>query len=226
MVDAVVLDLFGTLVAAPTAADRRTASARLASRIGCDATRVDEYFLASWTIRHDGTLPTVSRLAEHLLTYIDGPPSVVELVADELRVLGRQRLRVDDSVVEMLTLLRRGGLKIGVLSDAAAEIADRWQASRLAPLVDTVVFSCHFGATKPDQRLYRAVFQRLDVPPSSIVYCGDGGGDELRGADAAGMAAVRVRRRGGPDALVFGLYGWTGPTISLAEELPAYVASG
>jgi len=165
-------------------------------------------------------------LAEHLLHYLDGPPSAVEVVAAELRALGSQRLRVDDSVVEMLTSLRRRGLKIGVLSDATAEIADRWQAGRLAPRIDTAVFSCHFGATKPDQGLYEAVCQRLGVPQSSVVYCGDGGGDELRGAEAAGMAAVRVQRRGGPDALVFGHQEWSGPISSLVEELPAYVASG
>ena len=56
------------------------------------------------------------------------------------------------------------------------------------------------------------------------LYCGDGGGDELRGAIDCGMSAVAVQRRGGPDALAFGDVAWSGPVIATAEDLPRYLA--
>lgn len=53
---------------------------------------------------------------------------------------------------------------------------------------------------------------------------GDGGGDELRGALAAGMATVAVRRRGPINALAFGDTDWSGPVLDTAEHVPAYLA--
>jgi putative hydrolase of the HAD superfamily len=61
--DAVVLDLFGTLVAAPTPRERTNAAARLARLLDCDPVFVDHYFLSTWRIRHDGTRPALARVS-------------------------------------------------------------------------------------------------------------------------------------------------------------------
>src|SRR5262249_59504919 len=132
-------------------------------------------------------------------------------VADELRTLGQARLVPAPSVVYALKSLRCKKIRLGILSDASAEIAAAWSRSPLAPLMDAAVFSCAAGAVKPDQRLYGRICDELDVPSDRTLYVGDGGGDELRGALAAGMAAVAVCRRGSTHALALGAPDRAGP---------------
>lgn len=220
-----MLDLFGTLVAAPTPDQRTDAASRLARVIGSEAATVGHYLVGSWRLRHDGTLPTVADLAAHLVQAVGGQGAVVPLVADELRRLGEARLAPDNSVLRTLELLSGAGLRVGVLSDASAEIAASWHASPLARLVDAAVFSCVAGHVKPDQWLYELVSRELTVPAHRTLYLGDGGGDELNGALAFGMPTVAVRRRGGSDTLAFDEGPWSGPVIDAVEHLPTYLAA-
>jgi len=223
-VQAVVLDLFGTLVAAPTPEERASAASRVAAVAGCDTTTVESYFRDTWHVRHDGTLPTLADLAAHLVRGVHGQGAAAGPVADELRTLGQARLGPAPSVVYALKSLRAKRLRLGILSDASAEIVAAWPSSPLAALVDAAVFSCTAGAVKPDQRLYGRICAELDATSDQVLYVGDGGGDELRGALAAGMAAVAVRRRGPTNALAFGDTEWSGPVLDTAEQVPAYLA--
>ncbi|MGH3623600.1 MAG: HAD family hydrolase [Sciscionella sp.] len=219
-----MLDLFGTLVAAPTPGERGNAASRLADVIGCDHVAVERYYGGTWSVRHDATLPTVDRLAAHLVHAAQGPDTAIRPVADELHALGNARLIPDGSVTSTLKSLRANRLRIGVLSDASADIAAAWSTSPLATLVDAAVFSCQTGAAKPDPRLYEQVRAELDVPADSILYVGDGGGDELRGALMFGMSALAVRRRGPADTLAFGDTDWPGSVLDSVERVPTYLA--
>ncbi|MGH3832626.1 MAG: HAD family hydrolase, partial [Pseudonocardiaceae bacterium] len=207
-----------------TPEERARAASRVAAVAGCDRTTVERYFRDTWHVRHDGTLPTRADLAAHLVRAVHGPGAAVGPVGDVLRTLGQVRLMPVPSVVNTLKSLRNKRLRLGILSDASAEIVAAWPRSPLAALVDAAVFSCTARAVKPDQRLYGRICDELDVPSNRTLYVGDGGGDELRGALAAGMAAVAVRRRGPTDALAFGDTDWSGPVLDAAEHVPAYLA--
>lgn len=224
MPDAVVLDLFGTVVAAPTSEDRSRAAARLGVAAGCDGMQVERYLRTTWRVRHDGSLPTLRQLAEHFLDGVGGSAARIPPVVDQLRRLGEERLGVDPSVIVALAALRDGGLRLGVLSDASADIAAAWRLGPLSLLVDAAVFSCSAGALKPDRGLYDRIRRQLGTSSGATLYVGDGGGDELRGALAAGMRALAVVRRGPADALVFGEVQWSGSTIERLEDLPAYLS--
>lgn len=220
-----MFDLFGTLVAAPTPADRAHAAARLATAAGCNPSAAENYLHTTWSPRHDGTLPTLPDLATDLARALCGPAdAVIEAVADEFYRLGQARLIPTPSVTQVLTTLRDQGLRLGVLSDASAEIAAAWSHSPLSALVDIAVFSCQAGSVKPDQQLYRLVRDQLETPADQILYVGDGGGDELVGALTAGMTAVAVRRRGPATALAFNARDWHGPILDDVEQVPAYLA--
>ncbi len=221
--EAVVLDLFGTLVPAPTPRERTEAASRLAGVLDCPTATVETYLASTWQVRHDGALPTLSALAAHLARSVQEMDAAHRPVADELRSLGQARLRPDPAVTDTLRSLHRTGLSLGVLSDGSAEIAAAWPNSPLAALVSTAVFSCHSGAVKPDQKLYDEIRAALDTPAHQILYVGDGGGDELRGAHQAGMTVLAVRRRGPCDALAFNATSWVGPTLDTVEHLPSYL---
>lgn len=221
---AVVLDLFGTLVSAPTPEERSRAASQVAAVVDRDTGTIERYFRNTWHVRHDGTLPTLADLAAHLVRAVHGPQAAVRPVADELRALGQARLVPAPSVVHALNSLRSKRLRLGILSDASAEVAAAWPMSPLAALTDAAVFSCTAGAVKPDRELYTRIAAGLGVPSDRTLYVGDGGGDGLRGALAAGMTAVAVRRRGPTNALAFGDVDWSGPVLDTAEHLPAYLA--
>ena len=121
--EAVVLDLFGTLIDAPTAEERRNAAIRLAGAARADADDVERYLIDSWQPRHDGTLTNVEAVADDLVRAVVAEPSRTTGVAEELTKLGRERLRQGDpSVLDTLTTLRLAGARIAVLSDAEPEV--------------------------------------------------------------------------------------------------------
>jgi putative hydrolase of the HAD superfamily len=225
---AVIFDLFGTLVAAPSRSDRTAAVRALSAAAESSTAAVDEYLDESWTARHDGSLPKVDSLVDHLMKHV-GSSASPSRVAATWRSLAGPRLVPDRSVSTLLADLRANGIRIGLISDASAEIAEAWPSGRLAQKVDHAVFSCTSRAVKPSAVLYREALERLDAHPDEALYVGDGGGDELRGARELGMTSIRVARRGGTGALVYGVGpAWDGLTLSSVEdiaerlELPTY----
>jgi putative hydrolase of the HAD superfamily len=222
---AVVLDLFGTLVDAPTRHDRHHAACAIAAITEVDPHTAEETLISTWRIRHDGRLPSLDDLAGYLAQCLTGSAQARTNLARLLCVQATNRLRPDRSVVAALQCLRDHGLRIGVLSDASADVASAWPASALARLVDGAVFSCTAHAVKPSPRLYAAILGLVGTEPEKTAFCGDGGGDELRGAVAAGLAAVRVQRRGGAGTLAFGDRPWRGPRITSVEDLPDLLLS-
>ncbi|MFE9244946.1 HAD family hydrolase [Nocardiopsis sp. NPDC006938] len=221
----VVFDLFGTLVDAPTGEDRRAMAQAIATVTGAHHEAVETLLVDSWAERHDGRLRTRASLASHLARRCDAPSMTSEVD----RLLGwraAERLEADDSVIHLLRGLRARGMRLGVLSDASADIAQEWPHCRLAQVVDAAVFSCQARRTKPHPDLYARVSAQLAIAPGRLSYCGDGGGDELRGAVAVGLRAIGVRRRGGSGTLAFGVRHWNGPMLARVEDLPGSALFG
>ena len=54
------------------------------------------------------------------------------------------------------------------------------------------MFSCEAGLAKPDPEIYRKAMRELGVEAETTVYVGDGGDDELAGAQRAGLRAFRA----------------------------------
>ena len=100
------------------------------------------------------------------------------------------RLRAD--AVPVLAALRQRGLRTGVISDCTHELPAFLPQLAVAPLLDVRVFSVQVGRCKPDPALYLAACQRLGLAPGDCLYVGDGGSQELTGAERAGMTAVRL----------------------------------
>ena len=219
---AVIFDLFGTLVAAPSAIERSTAAARMAEILRISQTVAESALLDSWPARHDGRLTSSEEVAAHLIMRCNASAGC----ADELEVLlaglADARLQADTTVLQALTRLKSDGIRLAVLSDAAPDIAEAWGRSALVRHFDVVVFSCRAGTLKPDPLLFDAILRELDVAADQALYCGDGGGDELAGAMRAGMRAMRVVRRGGQSGLAFGEgVAWCGTPLPDVEALPS-----
>lgn len=193
--DAVIFDLFGTLIdnASPNGIVRLFRDPAIG--LGGDP---DE-FMAAWLgIYHDraiGRLGGVANEIRHVcnLLGLDVAQTQVDCAVALRLEAFKEQCRPRPNVVDTLFKLRSAGLKVGLISDCGSEVPDIWSNLALAPLMDATVFSCCVGATKPDLSLYTIACGQLDVNPSRCLYVGDGGSRELTGASAMGMHPVLIR---------------------------------
>lgn len=87
----------------------------------------------------------------------------------------------------MLQELRRQHLKLGMISNCTEEEVRHWEHSELADCFDSVIFSFEAGVAKPDLRIYEMACSRSGIQPEEAIFVGDGGSNELQGAEQAGM---------------------------------------
>jgi putative hydrolase of the HAD superfamily len=146
-------------------------------------------------------------------------------VRTEVEVAYARMLRAD--AVGTLGRLRARGLGVGVVSDCTHELPACWPTLPVAPLVDATVFSVEVGERKPHPELYLSACRRLGVAPADVLYVGDGGSNELTGARAVGMTAVRLVAADAATALVYDPEeGWNGPVVDGLAAVLAFVAEG
>lgn len=120
--------------------------------------------------------------------------------------------------VETLRELRRRGKRLGMISVCSEEVELIWPETELGGLFDAEVFSCSFGACKPDPAIYLACCELLGVDPSEAVFVGDGANDELAGALRVGMDAVLIHRPG-RDPYWPELRDWSGPRVDRISKV-------
>jgi len=124
--------------------------------------------------------------------------------------------------VDAIGKLRTGGVLVGVASNAGSDVVDSWPTTPLSSELDDVVFSAEVGRSKPDVDFFELVAQRLNVSLESSVFVGDGGDDELAGAERAGLGLVvqLAQLSVDPnDASHHKVSAWDGPRITTLSEL-------
>ena len=222
--DAVIFDLFGTLVDQPTfqghlgSKFRRTMS-DVADALSVGAPDLLRLWSETAYERDSGFFPTIEDYFQHLCRESG-------VVADARQLARTVELRLEyltgalaprNDAVATLTQLKASGHKIGLVSDCSSEVSSLWPATQFAPLLDAAVLSCDVGMTKPDPLIYQMVCGRLNVTPDRCLYVGDGGSKELTGASEAGMDAVLIRA---PDDTVTGnREEWPGARISALKQV-------
>ena len=189
---AVIFDFFGTLTPGIPAEAWLDHASQLAAVMGVDGPAVHQAMYESFPERATGALGDLRRTIQVIADRLGA-----QLTSDQLDAACRVRRRVErqistlrEDAVPTIAWLRARGLKIGVLSDCTVELSECWAELPLSALVDAVVLSCTAGFRKPDPRLFELVTARLGVDPQDCLYVGDGGGNELTAARAAGMRAV------------------------------------
>ncbi len=190
---AAVFDLFETLITEFNPQWRSVETTP--RRLGID----DAIFEAEWR-RHRTARMTLRLDFRDVLRDIcaaAGPPGdaalIEQLHAERVASKAATLTRVDPQILESLSLLRKNGWRIGLISNCAIEEVAGWQGSPLAELFDDVVFSYEVGYVKPDPAIYRLACRRLRVAPENAAFIGDGGSDELRGAARVGMMPYCAR---------------------------------
>jgi putative hydrolase of the HAD superfamily len=121
-----------------------------------------------------------------------------------------------DDVPDTLARLREAGLRIGLVSNSARDVAEFARHHHLD--VDAGISSFHHGHTKPHASIFRAVLALLGVEPAAAAMVGDTIADDIEGARALGMHAILLDREGlNPDFR---------PRAETLNELPTLLLVG
>ncbi|MHB0936000.1 MAG: HAD family hydrolase [Armatimonadota bacterium] len=228
--DAVIFDLFGTLIDNFAEAPFRACLAEMAGVLGVDAGQ----FIAIWTdpaMIHTRMSGTASTFNEYLALVSERcalafTPMQVTEARDIRTAYTRHCLTPREGTIAVLCELQKQGYKIGLIANCTWEVPELWSETPFAPLFAKPVFSCAAGMAKPDPRIYHLACNNLGIAPERCVFIGDGSNHELTGARQVGMDAILicapherhfVMQRPEPRE-------WTGPVISRAEEVLAYLA--
>ena len=99
-----------------------------------------------------------------------------------------------DDAIPVLETLRGYGLKLGLVSNTGRDVDDFLAHHNIR--VDAALSSRVHGKVKPHPTIFRAVLDRLGVPPKRAAMVGDSPEDDLEGARALGMTAFLVDREG------------------------------
>lgn len=118
----------------------------------------------------------------------------------------------------VLESLRRRGIRVAVVSNFDSRLPSILYELELAPLLDAVVYSTGCGAAKPDPEIFHHALAVLEADPESAMHVGDTVAADFRGAQAAGMCAVHLHRRGAPPHGV-------APVVRQLDELEALIES-
>ena len=188
-VDAVLFDLYGTLVPEYSKADFYASVAAMAEAVGADA----DAFRAAWDAtaraRQTGGFETVEANVRTVCEDLGLAPSDLEISRglEPRAAMYRRWFHPRVGAVEVLSTLRGRRYPIALVSMCAPDTPALWQATELAALVDAEVFSSETGLRKPEPAIYLEAAYRLGVAADRCVYIGDGAYGELTGAAAVGM---------------------------------------
>lgn len=181
---AVVFDLFGVIACAQSPAGR----AEILAAAGVPAGRTGEFWRAYWELRPSydrGRLsgPDYWRSVAAAVDTTCTRAWIAELIAADC---GSWRA-VDPRMLDLLDVLARCGLTLGLLSNIPPELADEslqrhaW-LSRFAVLG----FSCRIGHVKPEPAAFDWCIRTLGVEPARILFVDDRE-ENIRAARACGM---------------------------------------
>ena len=182
LIDTVVFDLGGVLIDWNVAA---LFGPMLPAEPGVEEFLRRTDFMA-WNLEHDRGADWAVAVAE----IAQKEPELVETFAVYPDRFDEALVGVIPGTQSLLAELRGHGIRILGLTNFARgnfEVALAkypWLAT-----FDGIVVSSHEGVVKPDERLYRILFERYDVRPESAVFVDDRP-ENVAAADALGMHGV------------------------------------
>ena len=221
MIDAVLFDLYETLITEAPVAPTRASS--LFAALGLER----EAYRAEWKARRP-------RIVVGAMSFAEALTEISQTLAGSVDAAGIQRIcqqrvrekaaacsRPANQVMALIAELVRRNVRLGVISNGFKEDLVPWSSCALAPAFRCTAFSCDEGVAKPDAEIYLRALRRIGVEPEAALYVGDGGDHELAGAEAAGIRAARAAWFAPPSAQALP---W--PELTRCDEVLALVAAG
>jgi putative hydrolase of the HAD superfamily len=139
------------------------------------------------------------------------------------RELSLKEIRLRPYVEPVFELLRRSGVKLGIVSNTEA-VLTRFDLDRYPILrtIQTVVLSSEVGMRKPDPQIFRLALERIGYAPLTAVFVGNDWVADIGGARDVGLRAVYINDHAAESIRVV-----TGPhdVIEVAPTLEAITSA-
>lgn len=193
--DAVIFDLFGTLVYPCPSSKSRELQLKIAETLDLDFEGFHRIWYETRHERARGMFGSSHETLQMIASKLGSHPewrAINEAVRSQI-LFFKERLTPRSEAIPLLRTLKSRGLRTGLLSDCTIEVPPLWLESKMQPFIDCPFFSCILGREKPDPHFYLELCSSLNVLPERCLYVGDGGSNELSGAQAVGMSPVRIR---------------------------------
>jgi putative hydrolase of the HAD superfamily len=192
--DAVLFDLFGTLIPNVEPGALRSGLDDLARLFGADP----EVFWVEWgktfPSRMDGSVRDGIDVFRPTLEALGLSPSAVAL--EEAHRMRRDfflgQLRPKRDALETLDALLERGCRLGLVTDCSSDTPALLDRTPLGPYFPVRAVSAELRTRKPDPVMYHTVLDDLGVPAERALYVGDGNSEELPGAKRLGLTTVWV----------------------------------
>ena len=104
--------------------------------------------------------------------------------------------RLFPDAVPTLQAIKQAGLVVGLISNFEEWLEGMLIEMEVAHLFDLMVISGKEGVEKPDPAIFQMALDRCGIPAEQAVYVGDHPRIDAEGAQAVGMGAVLIDRRG------------------------------
>lgn len=223
---AVLFDFFGTLT---LGVRRGPAHAHIARWLGCEPVAFTAALDQSFATRARGGYGSPVKALRRVTASAGAQPSEARLTAAVAARLAAVRAdtRLRAEAVPVLAELRAHGVDTAVISDCCHELPQFLPTLPIAAHLSVTVFSIEVGVCKPDPEIYLTACRALGVAPADCLYIGDGGSQELTGARAVGMSAVRLAAPDLASHLVYDAdQSWSGPCAGTLREAVAPALGG
>lgn len=223
--EAVVFDLFGTLIDKFSLKQSHETLKHVADVLSINADDLIDYWYATFDERGTGIFQNFEANIEHICgkLNISVKENQVIKAAEIDREYTTRSMKPRPYAIELLTQLKSYGYRTGLITNCSTEIPHSWKDMPFTPLIDIAVFSCMEGIQKPDPRIYYITTEQLSVEPDKCLYIGDGDSRELSGAAAVGMHPVLIRD---PEEDINDVHRadyeagtWQGPVITSLKEV-------
>ncbi len=219
--EAIIFDLFGTLVDNPTFQEYHQLLSQMASILSISSKDFSRLWLDTAKERSTGIFKTIEENIRYICNELQ-----VNVKEDqinkilELRLnLIREDLAPKSDTIDTLSELKKRGFKIGLISNCSSDIPILWNSTQFVKFIDVAILSCSVGLKKPDPKIYKITCKRLNVLPQNCLYIGDGDSNELAGASQVGMDAILIRDPSQKDPYYIDKEEWNGQKISALNEV-------
>jgi putative hydrolase of the HAD superfamily len=222
---AVIFDLFGTLIDKFSLREHRSILRQMASVVSVPPDDFVRLWFDTFNERGLGVFPTLEANIKYICHQLGVPPqeNQTRLAARINLDYAARAMKPRPYAAGLLSHLKLNGFKTGIITNCSASIPDLLKNMPFAPYIDVSVFSSLIGIQKPDPRIYQLTAEKLAVEPDKCLYIGDGDSQELTGASQVGMHPVLLRL---PDEDSTDVHrvdsevaNWHGPTISLLKDV-------
>ncbi len=225
--DAVIFDLFGTLIENFRIDELNSVLREMALALTIPPVVFRKQWTASFHARCLGEFSNIEANLEMISRELGRPIDPVA-ISEAARIRAAysktflERLFPDS--ISTLSEIKARGYKLGLISDCSTEVPSLWAKSQIAEFFDVVIFSSVIKIKKPDRRIYELALKQLGTSSERTLYIGDGGSHELSGAAAVGMTPLLIQNRASRDGeYVVDVDSWVGPRIRSPIETLEYL---